>query len=256
MFFVHSASHSRMLRVDWVGLVHSAASMIAQTDTATSPGPSTTPGGTSHSSCAGGRTSRRRTGTTPTPLPRSGGPQATTTTTLSRRWNRYANSRMHYVLYFGIPGHHCVTVCPPARLTELGGEGFASLQAIAFFCLWTECHSTVKILRMVGPKFGVQVQAMVGKDGKRTQYSQPYGWAYGDMMMTGGEGCTLYNPKHPKHCPGQTDNEYVTYCTCQNSPCLAYSFVFKQFTGTDFSLVVYTCMRDCVCFLDDRCCYC
>lgn len=41
-------------------------------------------------------------------------------------------------------------------------------------------------------------------------WSGPYAWAYGDMMMTGGEGCKDYDPHTPKHCPGQTDNEYRT----------------------------------------------
>ena len=40
--------------------------------------------------------------------------------------------------------------------------------------------------------------------------SGPYGWAYGDMMMTGGEGCVGYDPKVPQHCPKQTDAEYRT----------------------------------------------
>eukprot|EP00948_MAST-09A_sp_MAST-9A-sp1_P004076 g4076.t1 len=45
----------------------------------------------------------------------------------------------------------------------------------------------------------------------RGSWSGPYGWAYGDMMMTGGEGCLLTpNPKKPQHCPKQTDNEYRT----------------------------------------------
>ena len=44
----------------------------------------------------------------------------------------------------------------------------------------------------------------------RGNWSGPYGWGYGDMMMTGGQGCKQYDPKVPQHCPGQTDNEYRT----------------------------------------------
>merc|ERR1712232_707103 len=50
-------------------------------------------------------------------------------------------------------------------------------------------------------------------------WSQPYGWAYLDMMMTGGQGCEdqghggssdkgHWNWTVPKHCPGHTDDEY------------------------------------------------
>ena len=41
-------------------------------------------------------------------------------------------------------------------------------------------------------------------------WSGPFGWAYGDMMMTGGEGCDPYDPAVPTHCPKQTDAEYRT----------------------------------------------
>jgi len=44
----------------------------------------------------------------------------------------------------------------------------------------------------------------------KAKWSGSYGWAYGDMMMTGGQGCKPYDPMKPKHCPGQTDNEYRT----------------------------------------------
>lgn len=60
-----------------------------------------------------------------------------------------------------------------------------------------------------------QVNAVRGK----SSWSKPYGWAYLDMMMTGGEGCKdqgtggsgesgHWNWTVPKHCPGHTDNEY------------------------------------------------
>eukprot|EP00041_Stephanoeca_diplocostata_P018620 m.390962 g.390962 ORF g.390962 m.390962 type:complete len:408 (-) comp21066_c0_seq2:315-1538(-) len=52
-----------------------------------------------------------------------------------------------------------------------------------------------------------QVAHMSGGRGK---FSGPHGWAYGDMMMTGGQGCALYDPHKPKHCQLQTDNEYRT----------------------------------------------
>lgn len=62
-----------------------------------------------------------------------------------------------------------------------------------------------------------QVDAVKGKG----SWSKPYGWAYLDMMMTGGEGCKdqgtggsgengHWNWTEPRHCPGQTDNEYRT----------------------------------------------
>eukprot|EP01006_Ploeotia_vitrea_P050618 TRINITY_DN67478_c3_g19_i1.p1 TRINITY_DN67478_c3_g19~~TRINITY_DN67478_c3_g19_i1.p1 ORF type:complete len:416 (+),score=48.85 TRINITY_DN67478_c3_g19_i1:34-1281(+) len=35
----------------------------------------------------------------------------------------------------------------------------------------------------------------------------PYGWNYGDFLMTGGAGC---DQPYPYHCPGQTDAEYMT----------------------------------------------
>lgn len=56
--------------------------------------------------------------------------------------------------------------------------------------------------------------------GKST-WSKSYGWAYLDMMMTGGQGCEdqgtggtgedgHWNWTVPKHCPGHTDDEYRT----------------------------------------------
>merc|ERR1719469_270309 len=62
-----------------------------------------------------------------------------------------------------------------------------------------------------------QVNAVKGKG----TWSKPYGWAYLDMLMIGGEGCEdqgtggssdtgHWNWAVPKHCPGQTDNEYRT----------------------------------------------
>jgi len=44
----------------------------------------------------------------------------------------------------------------------------------------------------------------------RSTWSGPYGWAYLDMIMTGGQGCTGQSPDQALHCPGQTDNEYRT----------------------------------------------
>jgi alpha-galactosidase len=48
-----------------------------------------------------------------------------------------------------------------------------------------------------------QLAAIKGK----SNWSKPYGWAYMDMMMTGGQGCSkdgkTPNPDKPTHCPGQ-----------------------------------------------------
>ena len=43
---------------------------------------------------------------------------------------------------------------------------------------------------------------------RHSDWSGPFGWAYGDMMMTGGEGCKEYDPDVPRHCPKQSDAEY------------------------------------------------
>eukprot|EP00947_MAST-08B_sp_MAST-8B-sp1_P002199 g2199.t1 len=59
-----------------------------------------------------------------------------------------------------------------------------------------------------------QIGSMKGKG----SWSGPFGWAYGDMMMTGGQGCKdQFDDKAQEwdwhtaqHCPGQTDNEYRT----------------------------------------------
>jgi len=44
----------------------------------------------------------------------------------------------------------------------------------------------------------------------KSSWSGPYGWAYMDMIMTGGQGCNGQKPDEARHCPGQTDNEYRT----------------------------------------------
>ena len=57
-------------------------------------------------------------------------------------------------------------------------------------------------------------QAIKGK----SAWSGPYGWAYMDMMMTGGQGCqqpdphnpNMTNPDKPCHAPGSSDAEYRT----------------------------------------------
>jgi len=51
-----------------------------------------------------------------------------------------------------------------------------------------------------------QTRSIVGK----SSWSAPYGWAYLDMIMTGGQGCKGQKPTEALHCPGQTDNEYRT----------------------------------------------
>jgi len=51
-----------------------------------------------------------------------------------------------------------------------------------------------------------EAKSVIGK----SEWSAPYGWAYLDMIMTGGQGCKGQKPEEAKHCPGQTDNEYRT----------------------------------------------
>jgi len=59
-----------------------------------------------------------------------------------------------------------------------------------------------------------QMQSVRGKG----SWSGPYGWAYLDMMMTGGQGCEDQYDKSreewdwttTRHCPGMTDAEYRT----------------------------------------------
>jgi len=46
-------------------------------------------------------------------------------------------------------------------------------------------------------------------EGKSSWYG-PYGWAYLDMLMTGGQGCKGQTVDETVHCPGQTDNQYRT----------------------------------------------
>lgn len=49
-----------------------------------------------------------------------------------------------------------------------------------------------------------EIAAVEGK----SKWSGPYGWAYLDMIMTGGQGCKGQSADQALHCPGQTDNEY------------------------------------------------
>ena len=45
----------------------------------------------------------------------------------------------------------------------------------------------------------------------QTYLSGPYGWAYADFLMTGGQGCPGgFNNEKYLHCPGQTDIEYTS----------------------------------------------
>jgi len=46
-------------------------------------------------------------------------------------------------------------------------------------------------------------------EGKSSWYG-PYGWAFLDMMMTGGQGCKGQTADQTLHCPVQTDNQYRT----------------------------------------------
>jgi len=51
-----------------------------------------------------------------------------------------------------------------------------------------------------------QVKAVEGK----SSWYGPYGWAFLDMMMTGGQGCKGQTVDEALHCPVQTDNQYRT----------------------------------------------
>ena len=65
--------------------------------------------------------------------------------------------------------------------------------------------------------FSHTLEQLAAIKGKST-WSGPFGWAYMDMMMTGGQGCEQVDPKHPLtpdpdkpcHAPGCTDAEYRT----------------------------------------------
>merc|ERR1711933_505507 len=49
------------------------------------------------------------------------------------------------------------------------------------------------------------------RDSNNTEMTGAYGWAYGDFLMTGGQGCKgNYNDGQHLHCPGQTDVEYMS----------------------------------------------
>ena len=65
--------------------------------------------------------------------------------------------------------------------------------------------------------FSHTLEQLAAIKGKST-WSGPFGWAYMDMMMTGGQGCQEIDPKHPLtpnpdkpcHSPGCSDAEYRT----------------------------------------------
>jgi len=75
--------------------------------------------------------------------------------------------------------------------------------------------------------------------GKST-WSGPYGWAYLDMIMTGGQGCVGQTPDQTLHCPGQTDNEYRTEFSLyaiSGSPILIGTDI-RNFTAVMTSLIL------------------
>ena len=88
---------------------------------------------------------------------------------------------------------------------------------------WGYAPDVAQVWRATGDHHDVfssvlqQLNAVKG----RSSWSSPGNWAYLDMIMTGGEGCKeqctgskndtgVCDFKTPKHCPGQTDNEYRT----------------------------------------------
>jgi len=57
--------------------------------------------------------------------------------------------------------------------------------------------------------FASTLEQLKSVEGKSSWYG-PYGWAYLDMLMTGGQGCNNQTVDQTLHCPGQTNNQYRT----------------------------------------------
>jgi len=57
--------------------------------------------------------------------------------------------------------------------------------------------------------FASTLEQLKSVEGKSSWYG-PYGWAYLDMLMTGGQGCKGQTVDQTLHCPGQTNNQYRT----------------------------------------------
>ena len=82
---------------------------------------------------------------------------------------------------------------------------------------WSYAPEIAQIWRATGDhhdKFSSTMEQVAAIAEKGPKAYGPYNWAYGDMMMTGGQGCPFKGQDppymHPQHCPGQTDNEYRT----------------------------------------------
>jgi len=77
---------------------------------------------------------------------------------------------------------------------------------------WGYAPDVAQIWRATGDHHDVwssTLEQLHSVDGRGT-WSGPYGWAYLDMIMTGGQGCKGQSPNQALHCPGQTDSEYRT----------------------------------------------
>jgi hypothetical protein len=82
---------------------------------------------------------------------------------------------------------------------------------------WGYADEVAQVWRAAGDhhdSWSHTVEQLAAVEGKGT-WSRPFGWAYLDMMMVGGEGCETTggpdggpDPMRPTHCPGQTDEEY------------------------------------------------
>jgi len=58
-------------------------------------------------------------------------------------------------------------------------------------------------------EFSSTLSEVKSVEGKSSWYG-PYGWAFLDMTMTGGQGCKGQSADQTLHCPQQTDNQYRT----------------------------------------------
>jgi len=80
---------------------------------------------------------------------------------------------------------------------------------------WGYAPQVAQLFRATGDHhddWGSTVYEVASVKGKG-DWSKSYGWAYLDMLMTGGQGCPGQKNNQALHCPGQTDDEYRTEFT-------------------------------------------